>query len=94
MVTEVVTMKLMTVKEFRDHATKALKSKEPLIILRRGEVAGIFFPMPLDTIPFELRKDVFISLTDSIKKRLSDQGVTEDEVLEDFDEHRKTRRRR
>ncbi len=94
MVAEVVTVKLMTVKEFRDHASKAMKSKEPLIILRRGEVAGIFFPMPLDTIPFDLRKDVFVSLTDSIKKRLNDQGVTEDEILDDFEILRKSRRRR
>ncbi len=53
-------MKLMTVKEFRDKATKALKSKEPLIIMRRGEVAGIFFPVPLETIPFEFKKDIFL----------------------------------
>ena len=46
-------MKLLSVKEFRDSATKALKSKEPLIIMRRGEVAGIFFPAPLESIPFE-----------------------------------------
>jgi hypothetical protein len=46
-------MKLLSVKEFRDSATKALKSKEPLIIMRRGEVAGIFFPTPLESIPFE-----------------------------------------
>jgi hypothetical protein len=87
-------MKLLSVKEFRDSATKALKSKEPLIIMRRGEVAGIFFPAPLESIPFEFRKDIFIALTDSIKKKLQARGVKEEEVLEDFERHRKTRRRR
>jgi hypothetical protein len=87
-------MKLLSVKEFRDSATKALKSKEPLIIMRRGEVAGIFFPTPLESVPFELKKDIFITLTDSIKKKLQAQGVKEEEVLEDFERHRKTRRRR
>ena len=87
-------MKLLSVKEFRDSATKALKSKEPLIIMRRGEVAGIFFPTPLGSIPFEFKKDIFITLTDSIKKKLQAQGVKEEEVLEDFEKHRKTRRRR
>ena len=87
-------MKLLSVKEFRDSATKALKSKEPLIIMRRGEVAGIFFPTPLESIPFEFKKDIFITLTDSIKKKLQAQGVKEKEVLEDFERHRKTRRRR
>ena len=87
-------MKLLSVKEFRDSATKALKSKEPLIIMRRGEVAGIFFPTPLDSIPFEFKKDIFISLTESIRKKLRVQGVKEEEILEDFEKHRKTRRRR
>jgi len=87
-------MKLLSVKEFRDSATKALRSKEPLIIMRRGEVAGIFFPTPLESIPFEFKKDIFITLTDSIKKKLQAQGVKEEEVLEDFERHRKTRRRR
>jgi hypothetical protein len=87
-------MKLLSVKEFRDSATKALKSKEPLIIMRRGEVAGIFFPVPLESIPFEFKKDIFITLTDSIKKKLQAQGVKEEVVLEDFERHRKTRRRR
>lgn len=87
-------MKLMTIKEFRDTATKALKSKEPLIIMRRQEVAGIFFPVPLETVPFEFKKDLFITLTESIKKKLAAQGVKEDEVLEDFERARKARRRR
>jgi len=87
-------MKLLSVKEFRDSASRALKSKEPLIIMRRGEVAGIFFPTPLESIPFEFKKDIFITLTDSIKKKLQAQGVKEEEVLEDFERHRKTRRRR
>lgn len=87
-------MKLLSVKEFRDNATKALKSREPLIIMRRGEVAGIFFPAPLGEIPFEFKKDIFIALTESIKKKLRQQGVTEETILEDFEQHRKTRRRR
>lgn len=87
-------MKLLSVKEFRDSATKALRSKEPLIIMRRGEVAGIFFPTPLESIPFEFKKDIFVTLTNSIKKKLQAQGVKEEEVIEDFERHRKTRRRR
>ncbi|MFZ6016753.1 MAG: hypothetical protein ACOYU0_03900 [Nitrospirota bacterium] len=87
-------MKLMTVKEFRDKATKALKSKEPLIIMRRREVAGIFFPVPLETVPFEFRKDLFLTLTDSIRKRLEAKGIKEEEVLEDFEKFKKAHCRR
>lgn len=87
-------MKIMSVKEFRDKATKALKSKEPLIIMRRREIAGIFFPVPLETVPFEIKKDLFMTLTDSIKRMLEEKGIKEEEVIEDFERFRKARRRR
>lgn len=86
-------MKIISVKEFRDTATKALKSKEPLIIMRRGEVAGIFFPTPFEAMPFEFKRDIFVSLTESIKKKLAKKGIGEEEILEDFKKHRKARRR-
>ncbi len=87
-------MKILSVREFRDNATKALRSKEPILIMRRGEVAGVFFPTPFEDVPLEFKKDIFVSLTDSIKKRLEKRGVPEEEILEDFEAHRKARRRR
>lgn len=87
-------MRFITVKEFRDNATKALKSKDPLIIMRRGEVAGIFLPTPWETIPIEFRKEIFVKLVDLIKKDLEAKGIAEEEVLRDFEFYRKTRRRR
>jgi hypothetical protein len=38
-------------------------------------------------------KNIFISLTESIKKKLKAQGIKEKEILEDFERHRKARRR-
>ncbi|MDP2166731.1 MAG: hypothetical protein Q8J64_00175 [Thermodesulfovibrionales bacterium] len=87
-------MEILSIKEFRDKATKALRSKEPLLIMRRGEVAGIYFPVPLGEAPVELKRDVFRSLTEAIKKGLSKRGVREKEILEDFEGFRKARRRR
>jgi len=50
--------------------------------------------VPLETIPFEFKKDLFLTLTESIKKKLEAKGVKEDEVLEDFEKFRKAHRRR
>lgn len=44
-------MVISTVREFRDNATGLLKSKEPVLITRRGRMAGIFFPSPEGTLP-------------------------------------------
>ena len=87
-------MKLLSVKEFRDNATKALRSKDPIIIMRRGEVACIFLPTPFESIPFSFKKDIFVILTESIQRKLKKQGIKEEEILDDFEKHRKTRRRR
>ena len=42
----------------------------------------------------EFKKDIFVALTDSIKKKLRAKGIKEEEILEDFERHRKARRRR
>lgn len=67
-----------------------MKSKEPLIILRQREVRGIFFPAPLKSIPLELKKELLITLSSSVKKILDAKGIREEEILEDFEEYRKT----
>ena len=39
-------MKISTVREFRDKATGLLRSRTPILVTRRGRLAGIFFPRP------------------------------------------------
>jgi hypothetical protein len=37
-------MKISTVREFRDNASGLLRSKDPILVTRRGRLAGVFFP--------------------------------------------------
>jgi len=39
-------MRISTVREFRDQAKSLLRSKDPILVTRRGRVAGVFFPCP------------------------------------------------
>lgn len=91
-------MRIVSVREFRDKATAMFRSKEPIIVLRRGHIAGLFFPHPAETLPVEFKRELFVALTDQISKRLQAAGLTEEEILEDFErfrhEHRAARRRR
>jgi len=52
-------MKICTVREFRDGATGLLRSKDPVLVTRRGRLAGVFFPCPQTTPPLELKREVF-----------------------------------
>ena len=84
-------MKISTVREFRDNATGLLRSKDPILVTRRGRLAGIFFPWPEGTMPIELKREVFSVLGEQLRGALLDRGSSEQEVLDDFKEWRKAR---
>ena len=85
-------MRISTVREFRDGATGLLRSKDPVLVTRRGKVAGVFFPCPQDTLPLELKREVFGMLSRVIARQIKRRGLGEEEVLEDFARWRKERR--
>lgn len=87
-------MKIATVKEFRDKATIMFKSMEPVLIMRRGRVTGFYLPIQGEALPIELRRDLQIAIAEIIKKSLEEKGLSEEDILEDFEKFRNSRRRR
>jgi hypothetical protein len=85
-------MRVSTVREFRDNATGLLKSKEPVLITRRGRMAGVFFPSPESMLTVDLKRQLFESLSAEIARQIKKSGATEEEVLSDFESWRKARR--
>jgi hypothetical protein len=86
-------MKITTIREFRDKATQMFRSQEPILVLRRGEIAGLYFPYPHKTLPVELKRQLFEEITRSIAERLTQVGIQEEEILEDFEAFQARRRR-
>jgi len=91
-------MRISTVREFRDQASGLLRSKDPILVTRRGRVAGVFFPCPQETLPLELKREMFAQLSGAIARQIKKRGLTEKEILSDFEcwrkERRENRRRR
>ena len=85
-------MRVSTVREFRDNATGLLKSKEPILITRRGRMAGVFFPSPEGSLTVDLKRELFEKLSVEIARQIRKDGGTEREILSDFESWRKTRR--
>jgi hypothetical protein len=85
-------MRVSTVREFRDNATGLLKSKEPVVITRRGRMAGVFFPSPEGMLPVDLKREIFEKLSAETARRIAKSGGTEEEVLSDFESWRRARR--
>jgi len=85
-------MRISTVREFRDEATGLLRSREPILVTRRGRVAGIFFPCPGQSIPLELKREMFDMLSSAVARQIKKKGLAEEEILADFERWREGRR--
>ena len=86
-------MRISTVREFRDKATRLLRSRDPILVTRRGRLAGVFFPQPEASLPIELKRELFATLSAEVARQLKRRRITERDVLADFDQWRKERRR-
>jgi hypothetical protein len=85
-------MRISSVREFRDRATTMLRSQDPILVTRRGRVAGIFLPWREAALPIDLKRQLFSMLTTEIARQLKKKRVTEKEILDDFGGWRKGRR--
>lgn len=85
-------MRISTVREFRDNATGLLRSNDPILVTRRGRLAGVFFPRPESTLPIELKRELFAVLSADVARQIKKRGLTEKEILSDFESWRRSRR--
>jgi hypothetical protein len=91
-------MKISSVRDFCDRATGLLRSKAPVLVTRRGRLAGVFFPTPDVTMPIELKRELFPILSAEIRRQLRRRRLSERDIEAGFASWRKTwraaRRRR
>ena len=59
---------------------------------RRSRLAGIFFPRPETTLPIELKRGLYDTLSADMARQLKRRRVSEGDVLKDFEASRETRR--
>jgi hypothetical protein len=85
-------MKISTVREFRDKATTLLRSKDPILVTRRGRLAGVFFPWAEASLPLELKRELFSVLGAEMRRQVKKRGLSAEQVVEDFESWRKSRR--
>lgn len=87
-------MLFVSIREFRDRATKLLRQKETVLVTRDGKPAGFFIPWDQPQMRDDIRKAVLEALGESLRRQREERGLTEEEVLDDFAAHRKAGRRR
>jgi hypothetical protein len=88
-------MRVSTVKEFKARATEYLRSDEPLLITRRGKIAGFFVPVTDPSqLPIDVRNQLLIALVERVREKIRKKGLAEEEISARFKAFRKARRRR
>ena len=68
-----------------------LRSDDVILVTRDGAAAGFFLPWETPDLPDEVRRELFQRLSEQIGAKLEADGVTEQEVLNDFAADRRRR---
>ena len=84
-------MKVVTVRDFRDRASEMFRSDDVILVTREGRPAGFYLPWDAPDLPKDVRREVFLRLTEQIAEQRESHGVTEEEVLSDFAADRRRR---
>jgi hypothetical protein len=84
-------MKVVSVRDFRDRASEMFRSEDVILVTRDGAPAGFFLPWDTPDLPVEVRREVFLRLSEQLGTELETKGVSEQEVLDDFAASRRRR---
>ena len=87
-------MKTTSIRDFRSRIAEWIESDEPVLVTRHGKNAAVLYPLhDPKKIPIEIRRKLFLDITDAIGKELDAKGVTDEDIERDFAAFRKRRRR-
>lgn len=87
-------MKTTTIREFRSNIAKLIDSDESVLVTKHGKPAAVLYPLGDPAkLPLEVRRKVYLALTEDIAKQLDAKGISEEEIERDFAEFKKRRRR-
>ena len=92
MAEKVAAMKTTTVNALKDQAGKMLHSDEPLVITHKGKAAGVYISLESQALPRELRNQLLEQLVEATAQEMAEKGITEEQVLAEFEAARKARR--
>lgn len=87
-------MKLASIRSFRSGLSAYTRKGDMVLITKSGKMVGCFLPLrATEGIPIELKREFAATLGGRIAGELSKKAIQEKEILNDFREFKKTRRR-
>ncbi len=87
-------MKLASIRDFRTGLSTFTRKGEMVIVTKSGRMVGCFLPLTqTEDIPIDLKREFLATLGSRIAAELSGKRIQEKEILDDFREFKKSRRR-
>ena len=87
-------MQMASIRKFREDMSNYAKKGDLVIITSHGRMAGCFFPLNrTGEFPIEFKREFVACLGREIARSLISRRITEEEILNDFHEFKKARRR-
>lgn len=86
-------MKIAGTRLLRSQMASLIGGGEPVLVTRHGKISGLFVPLEKpDKLPPDLHRELARVLGRHLSGLLDAQGVTEEDIQEDFNAHRRGRR--
>ncbi|MBI2688048.1 MAG: type II toxin-antitoxin system Phd/YefM family antitoxin [Acidobacteria bacterium] len=79
------------IREFREHLSTYLESKDPVAITRHGATIGIY--VPTKPRPSQAVLEALRVAGEKMQALLAEAGISEDEIVEEFKQLRRERRK-
>jgi hypothetical protein len=86
-------MRITTARQFRANAAGLLRSEDLVLVTQYGRLVGVFFSRPAESLPSELRREVFSALSSEVAREIKKRRVSEKDILRDLKSWRKNRRK-
>lgn len=87
-------MKTATIREFRSNIAELLAGDESVLVTKHGKPAAVVYPLnDPKKLPIEIRRKLYLAMSEDIAKQLDADGVSEEQIDREFTDHKKRRRR-
>lgn len=84
-------MENVSIKEFKNNLTKLIREKGTLVIQRHGKSVGLYVPLEdVEKLPVDIKLQIFSEAVGLIRKQMKKKGITEKQVLKDFERYKRT----
>ncbi|MEE8584496.1 MAG: hypothetical protein V3T83_06545 [Acidobacteriota bacterium] len=85
-------MKVAGMRAVRAQMASLFGGDEPVLLTRHGKISGLYLPLEEpDRLPDDLGRELASVLGQHLARLLDTQGLSEDQIQEDFDAHRRPR---